>query len=249
MAWRDLPERYGPWKTVYNRFWRWSRNGTLTSLVTKARVIAEAIDELDREVSVDSSIVRAHQHAAGARRRPGGRTGGGGRHGQTEPDDHAIGRSRGGTTTKIHLACDGHDRPLSVLSTGGNLNDCTMLEQALDRICIPRHPRKRPGRAWRRPVRVIADKGYSSRAIRAYPRRRGIAATIPERRDQQAGRLNRGSRGGRPPAFDPVIYKRHNVVERCFNRLKQYRAIATRYDKTAKSYQAMIDLATLLIWL
>jgi transposase len=68
VSWRDLPERYGPWQTVYNRFWRWSRNGTLTMLVAKVRVIAEAIDELDREVSVDSSIVRAHQHAAGARR-------------------------------------------------------------------------------------------------------------------------------------------------------------------------------------
>lgn len=68
IAWRDLPERYGPWKTVYNRFWRWARNGTLTMLVGKVRVIAEAVDELDREVSVDSSIVRAHQHAAGARR-------------------------------------------------------------------------------------------------------------------------------------------------------------------------------------
>jgi transposase len=72
VAWRDLPERYGPWKTVYNRFWRWTRNGTLSALVGKVRVIAEAIDELDRdlarEVSVDSSIVRAHQHAAGARK-------------------------------------------------------------------------------------------------------------------------------------------------------------------------------------
>ena len=68
VAWRDLPERYGPWKTVYTRFWRWSRDGTLTTLVARVRVIAEAIDELDREVSIDSSIVRAHQHAAGARR-------------------------------------------------------------------------------------------------------------------------------------------------------------------------------------
>jgi transposase len=68
IAWRDLPERYGPWKTIYTRFWRWSRDGTLTMLVARARVIAEAVDELDREVSVDSSIVRAHQHAAGARK-------------------------------------------------------------------------------------------------------------------------------------------------------------------------------------
>lgn len=172
--------------------------------------------------------------------RPGG--------GQTEPDDHAIGRSRGGTTTKIHLACDGHGRPLSVVLTGGNVNDC-MFEPVMAGICIPRHPRRRPGRPWRRPVRVLADKGYSSRAIRAYLRHRGIAATIPERRDQQAGRIRRGSRGGRPPAFDAHIYRRRNVVERCFGRLKQYRAIATRYDKTAQSYQGMIDLATLLMWL
>ncbi|WP_345475945.1 IS5 family transposase, partial [Actinoallomurus oryzae] len=235
VAWRDLPERYGPWKTVYNRFWRWSRNGTLTMLVSRARVIAEAIDELDREVSVDSSIVRAHQHAAGARRLRPATQGELARTGQAEPDDHAIGRSRGGTTTKIHLACDGHGRPLSVVLTGGNVNDCTMFEQVMAGICIPRHRGQRPGRPWRRPVRVIADKGYSSRAIRAYLRCRRIAATIPERRDQQAGRLRRGSQGGRPPVFDPQIYRRRNVVERCFGRLKQYRAIATRYDKTAQS--------------
>jgi transposase len=137
------------------------------------------------------------------RARPGG--------GQAEPVDHAIGRSRGGTTTKIHLPCDGHGRPLSVVLTGGNVNDCTMFEQVMAGICIPRHPRRWPDRPWRRPVRVLADKGYSSRAIRAYLRRRSIAATIPERRDQQAGRLRRGSRGGRPQAFDPLIYRRRNL--------------------------------------
>ena len=68
IAWRDLPERYGPWQTVDNRFWRWVRNGTLAMLVPRAWVIAEAIEELDREVAVDSSITRAHQHAAGAHR-------------------------------------------------------------------------------------------------------------------------------------------------------------------------------------
>lgn len=108
----------------------------------------------------------------------------------------------------------------------------------------------RPGRRpWTRPRRVLADKGYSSRAIRSYLRQRGIAATIPERRDQQAHRARRGAAGGRPPAFDKTAYRRRNVVERCFGRLKQHRAIATRYDKTALSYQGMIDLATLLLWL
>lgn len=67
VAWRDLPERYGPWNSVYTRFRRWVLDGTLATLARKARVIAEAIEELDREVSIDSSIVRAHQHAAGAR--------------------------------------------------------------------------------------------------------------------------------------------------------------------------------------
>ena len=166
--------------------------------------------------------------------------------GQDEPADHAIGRSRGGPSTKIHLACDGHGRPLSVLLTGGNVNDTVMFTQVLDGV---EFRRPGPGRPATRPHRVLADKGYSSRANRDYLRRRGIRATIPERRDQQANRQRRGSAGGRPPAFDKTIYKRRNIVERCFNRFKQYRAIATRYDKTATSYQGMIDLATLLMWL
>jgi transposase len=133
-----------------------------------------------------------------------------------------------------------------VVLTGGNVNDCTMFVQVLTGIRMPRPGRGRP---WTRPQRVLADKGYSSRAIRRYLRRRGITATIPERRDQRAHRTRRGSSGGRPPAFDRIAYRRRNVVERCFQRLKQHRAIATRYDKTALSYRGMIDLATLLIWL
>jgi hypothetical protein len=139
VAWRDLSERYGLWKTVYNRFWRWSRNGTLTLLVTWARVIAEAVDELgrevddlDREVSIDSaSCAPTSTPPAGvacrSRRRPRGRDGS--CRGHDGPGDHAIGRSRGGPTTKVHLACDGHRRPLPVLLTGGNVNDTTMFER------------------------------------------------------------------------------------------------------------------------
>ncbi len=135
---------------------------------------------------------------------------------------------------------------MSVLLTGGNVNDTTMLKQVMAGV-VWRRPG--PGRPATRPRRVLADKGYSSQANRAYLRRRGIRAVIPERRDQQANRARRGRAGGRPPAFDKTAYRRRNVVERCFNRLKQYRAIATRYDKTALSYQAMIDLATLKMWL
>ncbi len=166
--------------------------------------------------------------------------------GHSEPGDHAIGRSRGGLTTKIHLACDGHGRPLSVVLTGGNVNDCTQFTTVMAGI---EFRRPGPGRPPTRPSRVLADKGYSSRAIRSYLRRRRIPATIPERRDQRANRLRRGRAGGRPPAFDRVAYRRRNIVERCFNRLKQFRAIATRFDKTATSYRGLIDLATLLLWL
>lgn len=99
-----------------------------------------------------------------------------------------------------------------------------------------------------RPADVLGDKGYSSRAIRTWLRRRGIRCTIPERADQARNRARRGSRGGRPPAFDRESYKRRNVVERCFTCLKQWRGIATRYDKTAESYQATVPLASLLMW-
>lgn len=94
---------------------------------------------------------------------------------------------------------------------------------------------------------MLDDEGCSSRADRAYLRRRGIRATIPERADQQSDRARRGRAGARPPAFDTTASKRRNVVARCFNRLEQYRGIATRYDKTAPSFHAMIDLATLMM--
>ncbi|CAL9351118.1 IS5 family transposase ISBli8 [Streptomyces sp. enrichment culture] len=113
-------------------------------------------------------------------------------------------------------------------------------------ISVPRIGPKRPRT---RPDHVVADKGYSSRKIRAYLRRRGIAHTIPERVDQALGRLNRGTRGGRPPGFNRSVYRRRNVVERCFNRLKQWRGLATRHDKTRESYQAAVTIASILLWI
>lgn len=93
---------------------------------------------------------------------------------------------------------------------------------------------------------MLADKGYSTRAIRTELRRRRIPATIPERRDQQAHRHRRGRRWP-PTRLRRTTYRRRNIVERCFNQLEQFRAIATRYDKTTTSNQSMIDLVTLLL--
>ncbi len=115
--------------------------------------------------------------------------------------------------------------------TGGNAGDCTQFTHLMAAIRVPRIGSGRP-RA--RPDHVIGDKGYSTKAIRAHLRRRGIAATIPERRDQVCNRLRYGSRGGRPPVFYKGVYRWRNVVECCFNRLKQWRGIATRYCKTTQ---------------
>jgi transposase len=102
------------------------------------------------------------------------------------------------------------------------------------------------GRPRTRPDRIIADKGYSYARCREWLRRRQIPHTIPERRDQRA---RRAARPGRPLAFDKTIYARRNVVERCINRLKQWRGLATRYEKRAVNYRAMVVLASIVLWL
>lgn len=109
-------------------------------------------------------------------------------------------------------------------------------------------PRPGGGTPRTRPDRVRGDKAYSSRAIRQHLRRRGIRAVIPEPADQAGHRKRRGSRGGRPPAFDAQDYCGRNVIERSFNQLKQWRGIATRYDKLATVYRAAILIHDVITW-
>ena len=117
----------------------------------------------------------------------------------------------------------------------------------MDQIRIRRRSGK--GRPRTRPGAAMGDKACSSAANRAYLRRRGITAVIPVKEDQKNHRRNRGRAGGRPPAFDPARYKERNTVERCFSKLKQFRAVATRYDKREEIYQGTVDVASIRIWL
>ncbi|MEV8597189.1 IS5 family transposase [Streptomyces sp. NPDC052012] len=234
--WVHLPEKYGNSRGVYNRLRMWAVDGTWERVFTALVAQADAEEDVSWAVSVDSTVVRAHQHAAGARKKKGAPAG--------EPDDHAIGRCRSGLTTKIHLAADGRCQPLVFVLTAAQAGDAPAFTDVMARLRVPRPvgwPRTRPDL-------VLADKAYSSRAIRDHLARRGIRAVIPERADQQANRRRRGQAGGRPPAFDREAYKQRNTVERCINRLKQWRGIATRYEKTATIYLAGLHIAGIFLW-
>ena len=158
----------------------------------------------------------------------------------------ALGRSRGGLTTKIHLVADRRCRPVTRILTPGQHGDCPQFIPLMDSIRIAR---RGPGRPRTRPGRAMADKAYSSAASRAYLRHRHVKAVIPVKDDQKAHRRSRGRAGGRPPAFDPSRYKERNTVERCFSKLKQFRAVATRYDKRERIYHGTVDVASIMIWL
>lgn len=154
-----------------------------------------------------------------------------------EPPDHAIGRSRGGLTTKIHALTDQRCSPVTIQLTPGQAGDNPMLWPLLDEHRSQPHSR----------FRLLGDKAYSHDSTRARLRQMKISHTIPERSDQISRRKSKGQAGGRPPAFDPDTYRNRNTVERGFGRLKQWRGIATRYDKYALTFLGGVTLAAIII--
>ena len=133
-----------------------------------------------------------------------------------------------------------------IAPAAGQAGDSPMVKMLLADLAVARLT---GGRARTRPAAVIGDKAYSSAGNRELLRRRRIKTVIPQPNDQIAHRRRRGSAGGRPPDFDAETYKSRNVIERSFNDHKQWRGLATRYDKLATTYRGGVVLRAITIWL
>ena len=149
-----------------------------------------------------------------------------------EPVDHGLGVSRGGFGTKLHLLTDGRGHVLQVVLTRGNRNECPIIGPLLASVV-----RRENGR---RPKRLVADRAYSADRIRSGLRSLGIEPVIPMRCHEHVHDR---------PKFNKRAYRGRNVVERAVGKLKEFRRIATRYEKLASAYLAMLSLASIMLYL
>jgi transposase len=202
--WRDLPAEFGNWSAVFRRFNLWSKKGILLNLFNWLS------KDTDSEwLFIDGSIIRAHQHGTGA---------------ATE-NDEAIGKSRGGNSTKIHLAVDSYGLPVHFELSGGQVHDIVYAEKLIN---------ESPKSCY-----VVADKGYDSERFREQIREEDSIPVIPRRKNSKIGNDD----------IDWCLYKYRHLAENAFGRIKNFRAIATRYDKLAQNYASMVALAFTIMWL
>jgi transposase len=201
--WRDLPERFGKWNSVFQRFNRWCKTGVFQTIVDKLQ------DPDLGALLLDSTIIRAHQHAAGAK--------------GSSAAAEALGRSRGGFSTKIHVACDGLGKPVKIILTPGQNHDVT---QGPALIADSDAKKK------------IADKAYDSDQFIVEIESTGAEAVIPPRSNRTEER-----------SYDKEAYKGRKVVERFINVIKQCRRVATRYEKTARNFLGFVQLASIFVLL
>ncbi|WP_156480254.1 IS5 family transposase [Acetobacter tropicalis] len=202
IPWRDLPARFGDWKNVHKRLRRWCESGIIEQVFRHL-----AADRDNDYMMIDSTIVRAHQHSAGARKKGGA--------------DQAIGRSRGGLTSKIHAIVDAAGKAVALSLTPGQRADITEAALLLDEVD---------------PAAFIADKAYDADPLIEKIEERQITPVIPSRKNRRD-----------PRKISFQLYKNRNIIERFFARLKQFRGIATRYDKLKSTFLAAVQLVSAII--
>ncbi len=200
--WRELPEKYGPWNSVYSRFNAWSKKQIWDSLLQFC-----AQDPDLEYIMIDATIVRAHACAAG--------------YGDQETE--GLGRSKGGFTSKIHAKVDALGNPLKITITAGQRNDVTQAEELLKSVVNSY---------------VIADKAYDSKAVRSKLIKQNCIPVIPAR-----------SNSKEPQDYDKHIYKERHAVECFFSKIKYFRRVFSRFDKSARNFASFLAFVGACIWL
>jgi transposase len=201
--WRDLPKEFGPWQTVYKRFSKWTTTEAWKALFKK---LTQDIDT--ESIMIDGSYVKLHQHGCGAQ---------GGQYLQ------AIGRSKGGLTTKIHAVVDGLGNPLRITLTGGNVHDMVPSYESISGL---------------KTDQFLANKAYDTNKLIELVESTGTKVIIPSKSNRK-----------HPRKIDKHLYKERHLVECFFAKIKSCRRVSTRYEKLASRYQSMVLIASCLVWL
>ena len=201
--WRLLPKIYGNYRSIHRRFKKWCEKGIWEELLKYTQ-------EPDVEVHmIDGTIVRSHACSAGYKKNSG--------------DQEALGRSRGGFSTKIHALVDALGNPLKFTLTPGQRNDITHAEALTENLYNST---------------VVADKGYDSNAFIASLESKGCNVVIPPKKNRKVQR-----------DYDKHLYKERHLVECFFGKIKHFRRIFSRFDKTATVFMGFLNFVGALIWL
>lgn len=201
--WRLLPYYYGDWRAVHKRFKEWSKRNIWLKLFEFAQ------KDPDMELAIiDSTIVRAHACAAG--------------YGYNTQEQEALGRSKGGFSTKIHAHVDALGNPIKFILTSGNRAEITQAKRLTEGVLD---------------VPLIADKAYGSKDFMNHLRSKACEPVIPPRENST-----------HPWSYDEHLYEERHLIECFFGKIKHFRRIFSRFDKSALSYLSFLHFVGALIW-